>query len=85
MANFESNSASDQRARLLEHLKAYGSGTTIELRKNLDIMMPAARVHELRHQHGLQIDLVWVHQHTDAGKLHRVGKYILQSSGKGAL
>ena len=44
-----SNSSEAQRARLLEHLKQFGSATTIELRRDLDVMMPAARAHELRH------------------------------------
>lgn len=68
------NSAEDQRARLLAWFKDHHRITTIEARRDLDIMMPAARVFELRNM-GHNIALVWIHQHTDAGKLHRVGLY----------
>ena len=72
------NSANEQRARLLERLKL-SPVDTITARHELDILMPAARVHELRHKYGLVIDLVWIKQPTNCGKLHRVGKYVLQS------
>lgn len=77
----KSNSLDAQRNRLLEHLKAFGSGTTIELRRDLDVMMPAARVHELRHQFGKNITTIWTRQQTESGKLHRVAKYVLQNDG----
>lgn len=73
-----SNAASDQRARLLAWLRAYGQIDTIAARRDLDIMMPAARVHELRHRFGHTIDLVWTREPTDCGKLHRVGRYIFR-------
>lgn len=71
------NSSEAQRARLLTHLKEFGSATTIELRRDLDVMMPAARVHELRHRFGLNITMVRVYQPTDCGKVHRVARYFL--------
>ena len=75
-----SNSAADQRVRAYARLKAKGSATTIELRDECDIMMPAARIHELRHKHGHNIATIWVHQPTACGKLHRVAQYVLVSS-----
>lgn len=69
------NSAKAQRVRTLARLRE-GSATTIELRRDLDIMMPAARVHELRNA-GYQIDMVWTVQPTECGRTHRVGRYYL--------
>ena len=77
-----SNSSAAQRQRLYAWLKVHGMISTIDARRNLDILMPAARVHELRHRYGHQIDLVWVQQPTDCGKLHRVGQYVLCPEGE---
>jgi hypothetical protein len=55
-----------------------GSVSTIDARKILDVMMPAARVHELRHQGNINILMTWVRQPTDAGKLHRVALYSIE-------
>ncbi len=75
-----SSSAHDQRQRLMDALRRYAV-STISARRDLDIMMPAARVHELRHRYGYQIDKVWIKQPTDSGKLHRVALYVLQAKG----
>ena len=72
-----SNSASAQRARLLQRLKV-GPVDTLEARSDLDIMHPAARCMELRNQY--RIDTVWVMRHTDAGKPHRVALYVLHGA-----
>ena len=72
-----SNSTEAQRKRLLDYLKAYGSIDTITARRELDILMPAARLHELRHRFGHRIDTVRTKQPTDCGKLHTVAKYVL--------
>lgn len=77
-----SNSLAAQRQRLMDFLRAHGMIDTIAARRDLDILMPAARVHELRHRYGHQIDLVWVQRPTDCGKLHRVAQYVLQAGGK---
>lgn len=74
------NSLDAQRARLLEHLKVFGSGTTIELRRDLDVLQVAARIFELR-KFGHVIHTVWAHQPTECGQLHRVARYVLQSGG----
>jgi hypothetical protein len=68
------NSAAAQRARLLAAL-SLGPISTIEARRRLDVLMPAARVHELRHQAGHNIIMTWIRQSTDAGRLHRVALY----------
>ncbi|APC68148.1 helix-turn-helix domain-containing protein [Ralstonia pseudosolanacearum] len=73
------NSAEAQRARLLAALQR-SPVTTIEARRDLDIMMPAARVFELRHREGYCITLHWVYEPTDSGRLHRIAKYVLQAS-----
>jgi hypothetical protein len=69
-------SAAGQRFRLLQALRA-GPVSTIEARHRLDILMPAARVHELRHRDGHNIFTHWVHEKTAAGLLHKVAKYVL--------
>ncbi len=75
--NINANSAAAQRMRLLDLLRL-GPVSTIKARRELDILMPAARVHELRHRYGHEIDLVWHDEPTDCGKIHRVGLYVLQ-------
>ena len=71
-------SAEAQRKRLIDALHC-GPITTIEARRNLDILMPAARVHELKHRHGFDIRTIRVRQETDCGKLHCVAKYVLMA------
>jgi hypothetical protein len=70
------NSASAQRARLLERLK-FMPVDTITARRELDILMPATRIFELRAE-GKQIDTLRVMRPTDEGKLHSVAMYVLQ-------
>ncbi|WP_412548887.1 helix-turn-helix domain-containing protein [Ralstonia pseudosolanacearum] len=70
------NSTEAQRTRLLAALRR-GPVTTIEARRDLDILMPAARVFELRHREGYDIALYWVQEATQAGRLHRVARYAL--------
>ena len=53
-AYFADLSAAAQRARLLDALRC-SPITTIEARRDLDIVMPAARIHDLRHRHGYNI------------------------------
>ncbi|MBZ0106720.1 MAG: helix-turn-helix domain-containing protein [Sulfuricella denitrificans] len=75
--NHSGNSAAAQRQRLLVRLLT-GPLTTIEARRDLDILMPAARVHELRHREGLDIQTIRVSQETDSGIKHNVALYVLQ-------
>lgn len=69
-------SAEAQRKRLIDALRC-GPISTLEARRNLDILMPAARVHELRHRHGYTIQTVRVQRPTECGKLHSVALYVL--------
>ena len=75
------NSATAQRQRLHDALRK-GMVSTLAARRDLDILAPAARVHELRHRFGLEIDLVWVNEPTDCGRVHRVGQYVLQREAR---
>lgn len=77
MAVNDNNSSEAQRSRLQAWLRKHGSITTIEARRLLDILMPAARVHELRHRLRYAINLIWDVQPTDCGKLHKIGRYVL--------
>lgn len=75
-AHYADLSAEAQRKRLMDALRC-GPVTTIEARRNLDILMPAARVHELRHQHGHDIQTFRIRQETESGKLHCIAQYVL--------
>lgn len=74
------DSAQNQRARLLEALQRFGSITTIEARKYLDVLSPAPRIFELRRAFGMnRIKTYRVRQASDCGKLHLVGLYVLET------
>lgn len=76
--HFADNSAAAQRARLYDAL-CIAPVSTIQARRNLDILMPGTRIWELRHRHGKNIDKVMVKEPTDCGKLHSVALYVLKS------
>ncbi|WP_250865605.1 helix-turn-helix domain-containing protein [Caballeronia sp. INSB1] len=57
-AKFTDNTAEGQRQRLLDALKK-GPVTTIEARRDLDIMMPAARVFELPRDTSCKAWVIW--------------------------
>lgn len=73
---YTGNSADAQRARLLAALEA-GPVTTLDARRDLDILMPAVHVHALRHRFGKAIDTVKVSRQTEAGNSHMVALYVL--------
>ncbi len=69
------NSAFAQRLRLLDALRKRPM-STIEIRRELDILGVAQRIMELRCR-GYRIDRNWIDVATDCGKLHRVALYAL--------
>lgn len=71
------NESAVQRQRLMDALQQIGPITTIEARSDLDLMMPAARVHELRHGQGVNILTHWTDHETEAGHVHHVAVYAL--------
>ena len=71
------NSSEAQRRRLLARLRS-GPMTTLQARRELDILMPAARVFELR-AIGHRIDTFRTDEATESGKRHNVARYVLQS------
>jgi hypothetical protein len=75
-------SAEAQRLRLIAALRK-GPVTTLEARRDLDILMPGARIHELRHKNGFKIETFPVNQETDCGVSHRVGMYVLMPGDGG--
>ena len=77
----DSNDAAAQRKRTLELLRT-GPKSTLQLRRDADILSPAARVLELKRK-GFDILTQWVHQPTDCGKLHRVALYVLMREAGG--
>ena len=52
------NTTHNQRLRLLDYLKTHGSITTLQARSLLDILSPAVRIFELRHNYGYRINKV---------------------------
>jgi len=75
-SNLKDTSISAQRQRILEWLRR-GPATTIELRAELDVMMPGARIFELRHKLGYEIHTTRVQDETKPGHSHSVAKYSL--------
>lgn len=73
-----SNDAAAQRNRILAALRTHGSLTTLEARRRLDVLHPAARVMELRDA-GFVITTVWSVDHNEVGSPHRVARYHLLS------
>ena len=64
-----------QRARLLSALQRRPI-TTLEARRELDVLHPAARIMELRKQ-GHRIERCWTFDVTERGRPHRVARYSL--------
>ena len=65
-----------QCTRLLEWLREKPI-TTLEARLHLDILAPAARTYELRHNYGFNIVTDWCEEITPIGIKHKVAKYYL--------
>lgn len=75
-SNFNDTSAANQRNIILNALKG-SPKTTIELRHDYGVMMPAARIKELREE-GHRIDTVRKSCFTDDGIRHNgVAQYVL--------
>ena len=71
------NSAHTQRLLMLAAFEKQHSLTTIEARRELDIMMPAARVFELRAM-GYDIATVWTLGVTECRRKHRIVRYVFR-------
>lgn len=69
-------SSAAQRQRILERLRK-GSATTIQLRRDLDVIAPAQRIFELRHDQGCEINMRMVSDETKPGHKHTVALYSL--------
>lgn len=70
------NSSHAQSRRMLAALQILGSVTTVELARCADIFDPPARKFGLLQQ-GYDIRLAWDLDETEAGVLHRVGRYFM--------
>ena len=69
------STAYSQRQQILDWLILHNTLTTLQARKELDIMHPAARIQELREQ-GHNIITYWATEDTGKG-CHRVARYVL--------
>lgn len=74
------NSYAAQRQRMIEALRTVPGGiTTLEFREQYDVMAPAPRVFELRHDYGHNIQKEMVRGVNAQGNWHRTALYTLQS------
>ena len=74
------NTSHNQRLRLLDYLKTHGTITTLQARSELDILSPAARIFELRHNFGYLINKIEIADYTEAKRKHTgIAKYVLVS------
>lgn len=72
------NSLNSQRERLLAKLREQPV-TTFEARTELDIVAPAPRIFELRHDGNYNIQTHWVDDiNPVAGGSHRIARYVLR-------
>lgn len=78
MKNTHSADTAAQCQRLLAYLKKQGSISTPQARHELDIVMPAARIFQLRHKQDLNIITTWVREENPGGGVHRFANYILR-------
>jgi len=67
-----------QRERLLSALLD-APVSTVQARHELNILAPAPRIYELRHDHGKNIITNWIVSITPEGYKHRVAEYVLLS------
>ena len=73
-----------QRKRALTALEQSNSGlTTIELREQFDCIAPAARVYELRHNLGKNIQTINSIATNAQGNSHRAARYVLLADNVG--
>jgi hypothetical protein len=78
-SNINTGTASaHQRLRLLAALSRYAF-TTLDARRDLNVMAPAPRIFELRHNFGHNIQTTSVWQTDDQGNRHRVALYTLHA------
>jgi hypothetical protein len=74
-----SNNAKAQCQKLFQALRQKPL-STLEARRELDILHPAARVQELKAA-GHNIVTHWSSERSECGELHRVARYVLLSTG----
>ena len=72
------NREHSQSLLMLAAFETKHSMTTIEARRELDILMPGARVFELRAM-GHDIATVWTQGVTEYGRKHRIARYVFRS------
>lgn len=76
LKEYPGNSSRAQCQRMFAALQLLGSATTLELARDADIFDPPARKFSLVNQ-GYNIGLAWDYDETEAGVLHRVGRYFM--------
>lgn len=72
-----SNEFNKHRVLILNHIKKYGSITQLEATENYGCTRLGARIWDLRHKYGLDIETVNVHGRNKYGRKVTYAKYIL--------
>jgi len=75
---FNNTNLAAQRERLLNALLK-SPISTIQARNELNILAPAPRIYELRHDQGKNIIRNWIIATTPEGYEHRIAEYVLLS------
>jgi hypothetical protein len=75
---FIGNGAENQRRRIMAALRRFGNVSTLECSRYLSIVHPPRRIMELRRD-GYGILTAWQYEHDEQGRLHRVGRYVLEA------
>lgn len=76
-SKFIGTATETQRALMREALETLPTVSTVEARRDLDILHPAGRIMELRRS-GVEIVTTWIDEVTSAGVRHRIGLYSLR-------
>ena len=78
MAEQLSQTSAAQCERIINALRNRSGGmSTLDMKQELDVYDPPARVYQLRWEQDYNIVLNWTYQETQPGQLHRIGHYVL--------
>ena len=67
-----------QNEMIIKYLNEHGSITTYESYSKLFITRLSARIYEIKHKYGIDIDEEWVTKKNIYGKIYSFKKYILK-------
>jgi len=74
---YQGNESPTQRTKCLAAFQQFGTLSTVEARRHLDVMHPAARIKELNDAGLVQTVTLRRVEQTECGRLHHVGLYVV--------